>query len=179
MSTPPQDETALVVLVPEVDESVVEFRSKYDSAVAAGLPAHITILYPFKNPSDIAKDVIDQLAVLFAEHSRFVFSLGSAKKFSNAVYLEPFPDGQFKELTEAVVERFPETLPYGGAFPDIIPHLTIGRAEDSAEVSKMGTEYLLSSVGRAPIEAEADRVWLLVRRGDRWQPMVSFALSGA
>jgi hypothetical protein len=41
------DESALVVLVPEAEAATKPFRDQYDPAAAAGVPAHITLLYPF------------------------------------------------------------------------------------------------------------------------------------
>ena len=43
-------ESALVVLVPEAEGVVKPFRDLHDPSAAAGMPAHITLLYPFKHP---------------------------------------------------------------------------------------------------------------------------------
>jgi hypothetical protein len=40
-------ESALVVLVPEAEPLVGPFRERYDPSASAGMPAHITINYPF------------------------------------------------------------------------------------------------------------------------------------
>jgi hypothetical protein len=44
----PLNESALVV--PEAEPLVKPFRDRYDPSAAAGVPAHITLLYPFKQP---------------------------------------------------------------------------------------------------------------------------------
>ena len=49
----PLIESALVVLVPEAESLVKPFRDRYDPAAAAGVPAHITLLYPFKHPDEV------------------------------------------------------------------------------------------------------------------------------
>ena len=41
------------------------------------------------------------------------------------LYLAPEPDDGFRRLTEAVVQEWPEAPPYGGAYDDNIPHLTV------------------------------------------------------
>ena len=46
-------ESALVVLVPEAEAIAKPFRDQYDPSAAAGVPAHITLLYPFKAPDEI------------------------------------------------------------------------------------------------------------------------------
>jgi hypothetical protein len=44
--------SALVVLVLEAEASVKPFRDRHDPSAAAGMPAHITLLYPFKPPDE-------------------------------------------------------------------------------------------------------------------------------
>jgi hypothetical protein len=44
---PAAQESALVVLVPAAEALVGVFRALYDPAVRVGVPAHITVLYPF------------------------------------------------------------------------------------------------------------------------------------
>ena len=47
-------ETALVVTVPEAEDAVGAYRSRLDPAAAWGVPAHITVLYPFAPPVRVA-----------------------------------------------------------------------------------------------------------------------------
>ena len=46
---PLPEATALVILVPESESLVEAFRQRYDPVAAAGMPTHITLLYPFKH----------------------------------------------------------------------------------------------------------------------------------
>ncbi|HEX3455421.1 MAG TPA: 2'-5' RNA ligase family protein [Gaiellaceae bacterium] len=90
--------------------------------------------------------------------------LASVEHFDEGtVYLAPVPAEPFSALTEAVVGRFPEHPPYGGAFEYAVPHLTVGRDVDCGV--------------RLPIRGEARDV-VLVERGDdlRWHVRRSFAL---
>jgi len=43
-------ESSLMIVVPEAERLVKPFREKYDPSAAVGVPAHITLLYPFKLP---------------------------------------------------------------------------------------------------------------------------------
>lgn len=45
--------TAFAINVPEAEACVAELRARYDPLCALGAPAHITILYPFMEPSAI------------------------------------------------------------------------------------------------------------------------------
>ena len=46
------------------------------------------------------------------------------------VYLAPEPAAPFVALTEAVGAEFPGFPPYGGAFDEVVPHLTISEANE-------------------------------------------------
>ena len=59
-------EAALVVIVPESEPLVERFRAKYDPAAGWGVPAHITINYPFIPGVEPTGDTIRSLSRLFA-----------------------------------------------------------------------------------------------------------------
>jgi 2'-5' RNA ligase superfamily len=83
-------ESGLVVLAPEAVFLVGPFRAKYDPSAAAGMPAHITLLYPFKPPDEIGEAVIEKLVRCFAGFGVFGFSLGATRRFPGGVlYLVP------------------------------------------------------------------------------------------
>jgi 2'-5' RNA ligase len=73
-------ESALVVLVPEAEALVKPFRDQYDPSAAAGMPAHITVLYPFKPPQDLTAAVVTALQELFTRFSSFTFSLAHVRR---------------------------------------------------------------------------------------------------
>jgi hypothetical protein len=68
-------ESALVFLVPEAEALVGRFRDRHDPAAAAGMPAHITLLYPFKSPDAIDAAVERALRQCFAPFAPFPSSL--------------------------------------------------------------------------------------------------------
>ena len=76
----PLDESALVVLVPEAESLVQAFRDRYDPSAAAGVPAHITLLYPFRPPGEIDRAMLDDLRGWFQGFASFRFSLASGGK---------------------------------------------------------------------------------------------------
>lgn len=85
-------QTALVVKVPEAEPVVSTWRSRYDAAAAAGVPAHITVLYPFLNHRAVTAGVLAQLQALFAGHRAFEVQLAQARRFPGVLYLAPVPD---------------------------------------------------------------------------------------
>jgi 2'-5' RNA ligase len=102
-------QSALVILVPEAEGLFGPFREKYDPSAAAGLAAHITLLYPFKPPDRIAGDVIDALNKCFQRFTPFAFSLAAIRQFPEVLYLAPEPSEPFRLLSVAICDRYPET----------------------------------------------------------------------
>ena len=66
-------ESALVALVPEAECLVKTFRDRYDPSAALGVPAHITLLYPFKPADQIDAVVLAQLAGRSARFAPIAF----------------------------------------------------------------------------------------------------------
>src|SRR5262245_27609811 len=174
-----QEGTALVILVPEAETLVQTFRERYDPSAAEWMPAHITVLYPFKPADKIDKSVEETLRNLFSHHPPFRFSLEETNRFPNALYLAPQPDAPFKELTRVVAERYPETPPYGGVFSVVVPHLTIAQVGDLQQLDTISYEFDRTSRGRLPIRSRVEKVWLLEKHEGAWKPRYSFAFNMA
>jgi 2'-5' RNA ligase len=152
--------TALIIAVPEAEPHVAVLRLAHDSSAPLGVPAHITILFPFA-PADAVDE--DDLAALLAAERSFDFELASVEHFDDGVtYLAPVPAEPFAALTRAVAERWPAYPPYEGAFETVIPHLTVGgtvlELDAPFPISCRAAEVHLIE------ENEADGRWRLRRR---------------
>src|SRR6267143_2073478 len=170
-------ESALVVLVPEAEAVVKPFRDQYDPSAAAGMPAHITLLYPFKVPDEVDQMTLDRLRDCFACFEPIPFSLGTLQRFPDAVlYLAPEPDESFRQLTVSIWNLFPETPPYGGKWPDIIPHLSVAQLANEQQLTAIATDFAKASQDELPIHATASKVALMENRSGRWKVRVMFRL---
>ena len=108
----PTEESALVVLVPESEHLVEEWRRQYDQAATYGVPAHVTVLYPFVPPRLIDHSLRAQLRTLFGAFGAFDFSFRETRRFNDRIlYLAPSPEEPFEQLTRAVFDLFPEYHP--------------------------------------------------------------------
>jgi 2'-5' RNA ligase len=172
-------ESALVVLVPEAEALVRPFRDRYDPSAAHGVPAHITLLYPFKPPDEIGGAVLDELRLGFARFASFRFALAEFRRFpAEVLYLAPEPDEPFRRLTLAIWEWYPGTPPYGGKWPDIVPHLSIASLADEQQLDRVADEFAQASRGILPIRATAAEVALMDNRSGRWQVRATLCLGG-
>jgi 2'-5' RNA ligase len=119
--------SGVVVAVPEADPVVGQHRLQLDPAAARGVPAHVTVLYPFVPPPDLGIADFDRLAEVLSGFVAFDAVFPRVDWFGDAVvWLAPEPAEQFRRLTSVVGAAFPDLLPYGGEFDDVVPHLTIG-----------------------------------------------------
>jgi 2'-5' RNA ligase len=172
-------ESALMVLVPEAEPVVKPFRDRYDPSAAAGVPAHVTLLYPFKHPDEVDQMVLDDLSRCFERYAPFGFSLSAIRRFPDAVlYLAPEPDEPFRQLTLAIWDRYPETPRYGGKWPDIVPHLSVAWVKDERQLDGIADDFARASQGRLPICATAAEVVLMEKRSGLWLIRARFGLRG-
>ena len=120
-------ESAVIVAVPEAERAVSSWRARLDPAAGWGVPAHVTVLYPFLPPAEIDDAVLEQLAAAVAAVPAFDCTLARVSWFGAAVvWLDPDPAEPFRELTARVWRGFPQCPPYGGQHDEPIPHLTVG-----------------------------------------------------
>ena len=170
-------ESALVILVPEVEALAKSFRDKYDPLSTSGVPAHITLIYPFRSPQAIGAPEMESLRQCFASFRPWRFSLTAIRRFSGAVlYLAPEPEEPFRELTLAIWRRYPETPPYGGRFPQITPHLTLTQLDDEERLDQIAQAFTQEAQADLPIHAMAREVALMDNSSGQWQPRLKLPL---
>jgi 2'-5' RNA ligase len=155
--------TALIVAVPEAEAAVGALRLQHDWSAQHGVPAHITVLFPFAAPEAVDEDALREL---FAATPAFAYELTSVAHFGDELtYLAPSPAAAFAALTEAVWRRWPEHPPYEGVHDTVIPHLTVAETRLDLQLD-------------LPIRARADDVTLIEEQADgRWTTRKRFPLA--
>lgn len=147
--------TGLVIPVREADPLVRAHRF--------GARAHVTLLAPFAEPDAVDDGMLGELDRFFGDVTGFGFTLTDVCVFpGGAVYLAPEPATAFRRLTAGLQRLFPEFPPYGGAFDDVVPHLTVELPGGAGpeEVRKSLTD-------RLPLEARASRAELVIGSEER------------
>jgi 2'-5' RNA ligase len=168
-------QAAIIVPIPEAERAVGPFRTVLDRAASWGVPAHVTVLYPFLPPDRINEAVRTAVRDIVAAVPRFDIMLSRVEWFGDAVvWLAPQPDQPFRELTAALWRRFPEAPPYAGAHPDVVPHLTIGH--DAARPVLENAAKVVST--HLPIRAAIDVVQLITGTPNHgpWRTVCEFPL---
>ena len=170
-------ESTFLVFAPEAEPLVKPFRTRYDPAASVGIPAHITILYPFKPPHEVTPPMIDCLETLFGQFPSFTLSLVETRRFPGVLYLAPAPDKPLIALTEAVVSQFPENPPYGGAYSTIIPHLTVAETADKVKLEEISAEFMRAAQGHLPLPVKVSEVAWMDNSQGSWKLRRKFNLA--
>jgi 2'-5' RNA ligase len=170
--------SAFAVKVPAAEPLAEDLRRRYDATVALGVPAHITVLVPFMDPTLITPDVLDRAQRALNRTPSFSFSLGKVGRFPGTAYLAPEPAAPFVAMTLTLVEAFPGFPPYGGEHQGVIPHLTVAHSSAlDADAAAAELQTRLLTLGA--VHARCTEVALVENSSGRWQDFHIFHLPQA
>lgn len=170
------EESALVIHIPEAEALVGSYRMEYDHAARVGVPAHITLIWPFIPPALITVDDHDRLASLFSTYPTFAFALTDVQRFPDVLFLTPMPNDKIVRLIQDLVATFPNYPPYGGQFKEIIPHLTIAQSDDAELLEKITKEISPAAKQFLPISKKVVEISLLEQNDSFWTKTKTFPL---
>ena len=63
--------SGFIVCVPEVEAMVAKLRERFDSTAGLGVPAHVTVLFPFMSPENISASVVQRIRSVLREAQGF------------------------------------------------------------------------------------------------------------
>jgi 2'-5' RNA ligase len=127
-----------------------------------GMPPHVTLLVP-------APDDVEGIAEVMFAFAAFEVVFARLDRFPGTLWLAPEPAQPFARMIDALVTRFPEFPPYGGAFSVAVPHLTVAQSEFDDAVSTL--EPWL------PLSTRAERAVLLEQvQAAHWREIATFEL---
>src|SRR2546426_3687798 len=124
----PESAIAIKVRLPP---DLERFRVAHVPNAALGVPAHITLIYPFAPAERLNPAVRRRVARALASQPPFSFRLTAVRRWPNTLYLAVDPAAPFEGLVRSLEAKFPEYPPYAGAFP-YVPHVTLAEDSESA-----------------------------------------------
>jgi 2'-5' RNA ligase len=149
-------------------------RMRHDPVAAAGVPAHVTILFPFLPSDALTPSARRTLAGIAATVPPFDVRFSRVERFPEVVWLAPDPDEPFRELTVRTAAAFPDHPPYEGLHDEVVPHMTVGTGT-SRELDRL--ERLLETC--PPVVDRVRALEVIVEDGtDRWHPAWRIPLGG-
>lgn len=165
--------SGILLPVAEAESLLGDLRRLHDPQARYGVPAHITLLYPFAHPSKVAA-MVGRLRRLLGQVPAFEFSLVAVRRFPVTAYLHPEPSVALVRLTELLASQWPEFPPYGGSFSTIIPHLTIADQATGDALDQVDA----SVSPQLPIRCRATEAWLMCSdEQGRWTRYEAFPFS--
>jgi 2'-5' RNA ligase len=168
------NESAIIVPVAEAEPLVGNWRRQYDETAKFGVPAHITLLYPFRPPEQ-AVDEIPALHEFFRKVAPFRYALTEVRRFTATVYLRPDQSERFVQVITQIAGRWPDCQPYRGAFADIVPHLTVADKVDAATMNAVESALRPG----VPIACRASEAQLLFSSAEgSWLRQATFLFGG-
>ncbi|HEX5997253.1 MAG TPA: 2'-5' RNA ligase family protein [Jiangellales bacterium] len=169
-------QSGLVVEVAEAEAAVGPHRDLLDANARLGVPAHITVLFPFLPSVQISPPVVAELRRILASTAAFDFRLTRTAWFGDEVlWLAPEDPEPFRNLTALVHTAFPDFPPYEGQFDEVLPHLTVAHGCDleDMQAAEQAIKQHLPILGRAQV------VTLMAQTDDReaWTRQTRFLLA--
>ena len=170
MPAPVRDDRArcaVVIEFPALDGVLDPYRIRLDPSRALGVPAHVTLLYPFLPPQRLDESAWRLLGEAVSGVPPFDVVFSDTDWFGRDVlWLAPTPSEPLSELTARICAAFPALAPYGGGVDDPVPHLTIADRAGTAdmEAADAAVKALL------PLAARVGQVSVLAgtRAPDSW-----------
>jgi hypothetical protein len=161
--------TALVSPAPALDPLLAAIEAAHPGATRAGIPAHVTFLYPFLPSTELDSAATDWLTAFAARQSPLTLEFAQPRVEPGFVYLD---SPVLAPLTDEIRAHWPHLVPYLGRFgPDPVAHLSLalGIADpaDTEAIAKLAATEL-------PRTATLDHLWLVGNDNDEWQSLGRF-----
>jgi hypothetical protein len=174
----PAGRTAITLLLDDAAPEVAAARAELDPVGARRIGLHITLLHPFVPRAEVTDELVAELRSFFVARTLPAFALARVDEFPDvAAYVAPEPDAELVELTRAVWGQYPGYPPYGGAFPESVPHATI---VDYARAG-VGLEDVRARVEpELPVRCTPEAASLVEEyEHDRWRELESLRFGAA
>jgi len=150
-------------------------RDAGDRMAARGVPAHVTVLFPFLPVDALTPEVLSALAGLAGTAPPFVARFGPVERREDMVWLVPSGQRPFLALTDAVFARWPDHPPYGGAHDELIAHLTLVESPDRG----VRDAAWAAATETGPFEAEVRELTVITENASgRWRTRWRLPMGG-
>lgn len=151
-------------------------REALDASGARAIGPHVTLFYPFIEPSRLDAGVLERLNEALSALPPFEFVLQRTGRFTQGVlYLAPEPERAFTVLAGRLEAAFPDREIGDKRRGEFVPHVTIGRGRD-VTLDRAAEEV----TALLPVPGRVDEVWVMVGRDEtgRWNCVAAVPLAG-
>lgn len=161
------DRSAVIVQV-ALPAKLAAQRGAADRMARRGVPAHVTILFPFLHVDELAEPVRSTLAGIAADATPLTARFAHVERHDGTVWLLPADQRPFLDLTTAVAAAWPDHPPYEGIHDELIAHLTLVESPDAGALDAAQD----AAVAAGTFETRIDTLTVIVEVAhDRWHPL--------
>lgn len=164
----------MVILTPELEPRIADLRAVHDPAARQGMPAHVTLLYPFMDPVKLGPTQRGRLAEVFRGVPAFDLSFSRIGRFPEVLWIAPEPAQPLLAMVRAIAAVFPDYPPYGGQFETIIPHVTVAHG-DGLDLGALEPEVRARLA--TPVVQRVDGASLFTTIRRKWREVDRFLLA--
>ena len=168
-------QSAIIARVAEAEPVAGSLREQFDPTATLGVPAHITVLYPFVPPEAIDDAILRRVQRAVFWIKAFEFRLEAIGRFPGVVYLAPEPSKPFEELTARIASEFPDFPPYEGRYQSVIPHLTVCSGNE-AQAADAEAQLRMRLDERGPVLCRCDSLAVFENSSGRWKEIGAIEL---
>jgi hypothetical protein len=166
--------SGLVLLVPGLEPRIGDLRAVHDPAARQGMPAHLTLLYPFMDPVKLGPTQRARLAELFRGVSGLELTFSRIGRFPEVLWIAPDSTEPVVAMVRAIAAAFPDYPPYGGQFESVIPHVTVAHG-DGLDLGALEPEVRRRLDPPVRQRIEAVSLFTTIRR--KWREVDRFLLA--
>jgi hypothetical protein len=163
-----------LVLPVDLPGPLEQFRQLHVPDASLGLPAHVTLLYPFVPADELGGMHEARLRASASQLARFGYRLDSIERWPDNLFVAPRPVEPFAVLAAALAADWPEWPLYGGGV-EFEPHVSLGQPADEADEQELRALAATS----LPARRWATGVVLIAEAADgRWATRARFPFRG-
>jgi 2'-5' RNA ligase len=150
-----------VIVRAHLPPGLAHLRQTHVTDAAEGVPAHVTLLYPFVPWDELDPSVGRKIASVAARHPAFDYTMTGPGRWPDTIYVAVEPLEPFVRLQADLAATFPEYPIYGGASDfEFNPHITVAEGRAAADADTFADAAWVA----LPVAARA--AWLDVIAGD-------------
>ena len=172
----PSERSAVIVRA-HLPAGLERLRRRSVPNAAEGVPAHLTLLYPFVAPERLTRSVRSAIEAVVPRHAPFPYALAGKAIWPDTVYVAVDPVAPFLALQEDLARAFPDFPIYGeDATFEFVPHVTIAEGSAIDDGAVLGARAWAS----LPRPALASSLEVIARAGAApWRTVWRIGLGGS
>jgi 2'-5' RNA ligase len=168
----PSRDTALILRV-NLPNGLERLRRQALLPADRGLPAHVTLLYPFVPVEAIDVALRRRIDAALVPHRGFSFRLSGPGSWPGTLYVAVDSEEPFRAIQADLALAFPEYPIFGGEF-DFVPHVTVAvSAPRQLDLNGLRSDQSWVAL---PASRMATGVELIVRDASGWRVRWRLAL---